>query len=107
MQQNNFFSNIPEIIPNEIIETILSAENIRIERIISNGHKSPENFWYNQKENEWVIVLEGKAQIKFEDDSIVTLDKGDFIYIPAFRKHRVEWTEPDKLTIWLAVFFNS
>ncbi len=106
MTTKNFFSNIPDQISQEIIETIFNTDAIRIERIISKGQASPENFWYNQSENEWVIVLEGKAMIKFEDQSIVTLHKGDYLFIPAFKKHRVEWTDPNQLTIWLAIFFK-
>ncbi|GMU96392.1 cupin domain-containing protein [Ignavibacterium album] len=106
MNDKNIFSNIPDIFPNEIIETIFDSKNVRIERIISKGHSSPENFWYNQEENEWVIVLEGKAIIKYEDEYKDTLRKGDYLFIPAHKKHRVDWTSPDELTIWLAVFFK-
>lgn len=106
MNLKNFFSSIPDKLPDEIIEIVFKSDSIRIERIISQGQSSPENFWYNQSENEWVIVLEGKAMIKFEDESIVTLHKGDYLYIPAFKKHRVEWTDPNQLTIWLAVIFK-
>lgn len=106
MSIKNFFSNIPDKLPDEIIETVFKSDSIRIERIISQGQCSPENFWYNQPENEWVIVLEGKAMIKFEDQSIATLHRGDYLHIPAFKKHRVEWTDPNQLTIWLAVFFK-
>lgn len=106
MNTKNLFSDIPDRIPHEIIETIFKSDTIRIERIISKGQASPENFWYNQTENEWVIVLEGKAMIKYEDESIVTLHKGDYLFIPAFKKHRVEWTDPNQTTIWLAIFFQ-
>ena len=106
MKQQNFFSNITENLSDEIIETILTHNNIRIERIISKGQSSPEDFWYDQTENEWILVLEGKAIIKFEDESIITLHKGDYLLIPANKKHRVEWTDPEQHTIWLAIFFN-
>ncbi|AFH49579.1 Cupin 2 domain-containing protein [Ignavibacterium album JCM 16511] len=65
MNLKNFFSNIPDNLQDELIETVLKSDSIRIERIISKGQFSPENFWYNQSENEWVIVLEGKALIKY------------------------------------------
>ncbi|MGQ9642571.1 MAG: cupin domain-containing protein [Ignavibacterium sp.] len=106
MKQQNFFSNIPENLSEEIIETILTHNNIRIERIISKGQSSPEDFWYDQTENEWILVLAGKAMIKFEEESIITLHKGDYLLIPANQKHRVEWTDPEQHTIWLAIFFN-
>ena len=106
MKQQNFFSNIPKNLTDEIIETILTNKNIRIERIISKGQSSPEDFWYDQTENEWILVLEGKAIIKFEDESIITLHKGDYLLIPANKKHRVEWTDPKQHTIWLSIFFS-
>lgn len=106
MKKKNFFSKIPENLSEEIIETILAQKNIRIERIISKGQSSPKDFWYNQIENEWILVLEGKAMIKFEDESIITLNKGDYLLIPANQKHRVEWTDPKQHTIWLAFFFS-
>lgn len=106
MKQQNFFSNIPENLSEEIIETILTHNNIRIERIISKGQSSPEDFWYDQTENEWILVLAGKAMIKFEDESIITLHKSDYLLIPANQKHRVEWTDPEQHTIWLAIFFS-
>jgi cupin 2 domain-containing protein len=79
---------------------------VRIERIISKGHTSQENFWYDQDENEWVIVLKGAAKIVFNDDQeAVVLNSGDYINIPKHTQHRVDWTEPDVDTIWLAVFY--
>lgn len=106
MNAKNFFADIPDKFSEELIDTIFKYESVRIERIISKGHSSPENFWYNQDENEWVIVLEGKAIIKYEDESTDTLCKGDYLFIPAHKKHRVEWTSTDELTIWLAVFLK-
>ncbi len=102
----NLFSNIPPSLPQELIETILSKPNVRIERIVSHSHSSPEGFWYDQDEHEWVIVLKGEARLQFED-SIVEMKPGDFVNIPAHRKHRVEWTTPDEPTIWLAVFYRD
>ena len=34
----------------------------KIERIVSRGHASPEDFWYDQEENEWVMVVKGTAR---------------------------------------------
>ncbi|MCD4819332.1 MAG: cupin domain-containing protein [Candidatus Cloacimonetes bacterium] len=100
----NLFSNIPEKLPREIIETIFDYDKIRIERIVSDGHISPKDFWYYQDENEWVIVLQGNAEIVFKD-RIVKLTKGDYLNIPAHEKHRVEKTSNVEKTIWLAVFY--
>jgi len=102
----NIFSHIPENIPEEIFETIISSEKIRIERIISQGQCSEEGFWYDQPKNEWVILLKGAATIRFENrEEPIHLKPGDHIHIPAHCRHRVEWTDPDCTTIWIAVFF--
>lgn len=105
METNNLF-NIPEIFSHEVIEKILENKNIRIERIISKGHSSPKDFWYDQEENEWVIVLKGNAKLLFEGElEAVQLNEGDYLNINAHVKHRVEYTDPDVETIWLAVFY--
>ncbi len=103
---NNFFDNLPTSIPNELIQVIAGNHHVRIERIVSHGHASPDGFWYDQDENEWVIVLKGAARLRFDDRS-VELKTGDFVNIPAHKRHRVEWTTSDEPTIWLAVFFND
>ena len=102
----NLFSSIPTNLPDELAETLLDVDSIRIERIVSHGHSSPEGFWYDQDENEWVLVLTGAARIRFEDDpQPLDMKPGDFVNIPAHRRHRVEWTTPDEPTVWLAVYF--
>ena len=103
---NNLFENLPRQLPNELVEVLAKNQSIRIERIVSTGHQSPENFWYEQSEREWVAVLQGRARILFADDgSSVCLEPGDYVDIPAGRKHRVTWTTPEEPTVWLAVFF--
>ena len=101
---DNVFTNIPSNLPSELFTLLLDTSAVRIERIVSHGHSSPEGFWYDQVEHEWVMVLRGSARLAFEDES-VALNPGDFVNIPAHRKHRVEWTTPDEPTIWLAVFY--
>ncbi len=102
----NLFTDLPANLPDELLTTLLEATNVRIERIVSHGHVSPEGFWYDQNDNEWVIVLKGAARLRFED-SILEMKPGDFVNIPAHKKHRVEWTTPDEPTIWLAVFYRD
>ena len=103
----NVFKNIPDDLTNEFFETIAETKNIRIERIVSRGHASPDDFWYDQAENEYVLLLQGSAVLRFKDkkDSMV-MHPGDHIIIPKHVKHRVEWTDPDRDTVWLAVFYN-
>ena len=80
---------------------------MRIERIVSHGHSSPDGFWYDQEQGEWAVVLKGKARLQFEGETEVTeLNPGDFINIPPNQRHRVEWTTLDEPTIWLAVHYG-
>ena len=102
----NLFSNIPSSLPQELIEKILSKPNVRIERIVSNGHSSPGGFWYNQPQHEFVVLLQGAARLRF-DDGEIEMKPGSFIDIPAHQRHRVEWTTPDEQTIWLAVHYGD
>lgn len=102
----NLFTDLPANLPDELLTTLLNAAKIRIERIVSHGHSSPDGFWYDQDVHEWVIVVKGAARLQFED-RIVALKPGDFLNIPAHKKHRVEWTTPDEPTIWLAVFYKD
>ncbi|WP_420208306.1 cupin domain-containing protein [Candidatus Electronema sp. JC] len=103
----NIFKSLPPETTKEVFDVLLQNKHIRIERIVSAGHTSPASGWYDQEENEWVIVLEGAGTILFEDGRKVTLNKGDFLHIPAHEKHKVAWTDPDRLTIWLAVHYSG
>ena len=93
-------------LPEELIETICSSGSVKIERIVSRGHASPEGFWYDQERSEFVLVVRGSAGLKIEnEEDIVVLKAGDYLNIGAHVKHRVEWTEPECETIWLAVHY--
>jgi cupin 2 domain-containing protein len=102
----NLFNDLPSNLPDELLTILLEANNLRIERIVSHGHASPEGFWYHQDQHEWVIVLQGAARLSLEGKSR-ELKPGDHINIPAKQKHRVEWTAPDEPTVWLAVFYGE
>lgn len=104
---SNIFIPLPSELEQESFDVLLKNKNIRIERIVSKGHTSPTSGWHDQKENEWVLVLKGSGTILFEDGRQVTLNKGDYLHIPAHEKHKVAWTDPDRLTIWLAVHYSG
>lgn len=92
----------------EQVEEILGRRALRVERIVSRGHASPPGYWYDHDEHEWVAVLSGRARLRFEDeDAQLEMAAGDHVDIPAHRRHRVEWTDPDTPTIWLAVFYQD
>ena len=100
----HLLSDVPGEVRDELIETLVQGEHVRIERIVSHGHRSPEGFWYDQPEDEWVVVLQGAARLRFED-AVEELAAGDAVHIEAHRRHRVEWTDPESVTIWLAVHY--
>lgn len=103
---SNIFKNIPEQMKQERFDILVQHEHISIERIVSQGHTSPESGWYEQSRNEWVIVLQGAATIVFENGDQTRLQAGDHLNIPALCKHKVSWTEPDNKTVWLAVHYD-
>lgn len=103
----NLFENIPENAPEELFDELFSAEGVRMERIVSFGQASPEGFWYDQPEHEWVLLLEGIAQLRFEDGTIHELAPGDCLNIPAGRRHRVEKTARNGRTVWLTVLYKN
>lgn len=103
----NLFSDIPDELPEEFIQTLLSTPGLRIERIVSLGHTSPEGFWYAQPTHEWVLLLKGAARLGFEGEEPIELQPGSFVNIPAHRRHRVDWTDPGEPTVWLAVHYGD
>ncbi len=103
----NLFHDLPQHLPQELVQILVGAANVRIERIVSHGHASAEGFWYDQEQHEWVMVLAGAARLCFEGEQPFKMKPGDFVNIPAHKRHRVEWTTPDEVTIWLAVHYGG
>jgi cupin 2 domain-containing protein len=104
----NLFQSIPDVLPEELGAVLAETDGVKIERIVSAGHASPEGFWYDQEENEWVMLLSGSAVLSIDNESginQVALRPGDYRLIPAHQRHRVESTSQTEKTIWLAVFF--
>ena len=105
--KKNIYSDIPNDLPEELVEVISESKGVRIERIVSRGHRSPEGFWYDQEENEFVLLVSGEAKLLFEEENeLVRLEEGDYLVIPTHKRHRVTWTAPDRETVWLAVHFK-
>jgi cupin 2 domain-containing protein len=104
----NLLEDLPADAGRESTETLVSSPAMRIERIVSRGQTSPEGFWYDQDEDEWVVVLRGRAKLRFEgENEVVEMGPGAYVLIAAHRRHRVEWTDPGEVTVWLAVFFRA
>jgi cupin 2 domain-containing protein len=106
MEVRSLITEIPPSLPQELTETLVGTKHTRIERIVSHGHASPDGYWYDQDENEFVLLFSGAARLQFEDE-VIEMKPGEWINIPAHRKHRVGWTTPDEPTIWLAVFYTD
>ena len=103
---STLLSDLPAALPEELFQTLLSAPGLRVERIVSRGHASPEGFWYDQPEHEWVLLVSGAARLRFEGEEPLDLTPGSYVNIPARRRHRVEWTDPREHTVWLAIHYR-
>jgi cupin 2 domain-containing protein len=108
IDMKNLFDEIPSHFPDELTDVLFQNKSVRIERIVSTGHTSPTDFWFDQNEVEWVIVLKGEAKLLFQGDGkSMHMKPGDHVLIPPHRTHRVEWTSLAEPTIWLAVFCDG
>lgn len=107
--KRSLFDDIPAELPEELCTVLSEGEGVKIERIVSDGHASPEDFWYDQEQDEWVMLIAGSAVLSLEKNSgieKIELNAGEHLFIPAHQRHRVESTSATEKTIWLAVFFD-
>lgn len=105
-QVMNLFQ-LPACLPQEEwLDLLVKRGDIRIERIISTGQSSPPGFWYDQAEDEWVAVLQGNAALEWADGTEHELATGDYLLIPAGKKHRVARTSAEPPCVWLAIFMS-
>jgi cupin 2 domain-containing protein len=103
----NLFLPLPDASAAERVDRLLTRPGLRIERIVSQGQASPPEFWYDQAEAEWVLVLSGAARLRFADETEARLlVAGDWLDIAPHRRHRVDWTDPAVPTAWLAIFYR-
>ncbi|MEM1114349.1 MAG: cupin domain-containing protein [Pseudomonadota bacterium] len=105
-ETGNLFDAIPDALSEELFEELAKGQGVRIERIVSKGHTSPDEGWYDQDQHEWVVVIQGEAKLAFSQGGELHLQAGSFINIPAHTKHRVAWTSAEIETIWLAVHYG-
>jgi len=104
----NLLHNLPDRLTAERMDTLLSRPGVRIERIVSTGQASPAGFWYDQDEEEFVLLLSGAAAMRLEGEAAVReMRAGDWLTIGAHVRHRVEWTSADSPTVWLTVFIGG
>jgi cupin 2 domain-containing protein len=108
LPRGNLFAPLPHPSAGEVFDPLLTGGPFRLERIVSTGQATPPGEWYDQDRNEWVVLLSGSATLRFEQpDETFDLAPGDWVLIPARRRHRVERTAPDRETVWLALHFEN
>ena len=106
-ERGNLFDRIPDSLPEELVEVLVATPTTRVERIVSQGHVTPADAWYDQDDDELVVVVQGAAELEIAGrDERVRLARGDWLLLPAHLRHRVTWTDPDGDTVWLAVFLS-
>lgn len=103
MKAENIFSAVTQAGEEEQFNLLMKLPNCRIDRIVSSGHSSPKGFWYDQENDEFVLLLQGEATLEFED-RMVTLKAGDYLHIPKNCKHRLEKSSIEPVCVWLCVF---
>jgi cupin 2 domain-containing protein len=103
----NLFAGLAAKADEELLGDLLRRPGVRIERIVSTGQASPPDFWYDQDWDEWVVVLAGSAGLVLEGETETRLGPGDYVFLPAHRRHRVAWTDADAPTVWLAVHIGE
>jgi cupin 2 domain-containing protein len=100
----NILANLPDALSDEVFETLAESAHVRIERIVSHGQATPAGEWYDQEWDEWVLLLAGSAGLLLEgEEEPRPLAPGDWVMIPAHRRHQVAWTAPAEHTVWLTV----
>jgi cupin 2 domain-containing protein len=105
---SNLFSGIPATLREERFDLLAKSDTVRIERIVSDGHVTPPGDWYDQECDEWVLLVSGSATLRFEAAGAqLVMLPGDHALIPAGCRHRVEWTDPEQKTVWVAVHFGA
>jgi len=108
MTADNLFALLPDIAAGEVFEELLRGGAFRLERIVSTGQSTPPDEWLDQPLAEWVVLLSGRARLRFDDEaSARELAPGDYILIAPRRRHRVEWTDPEQPTVWLAIHYGA
>lgn len=101
----NLFRGLPGEAQDELFDTLMTANGVTVERIVSTGQATPEGEWYDQDQHELVVLISGQASVRFEDEDVARwLAVGDWLWIPARARHRVESTKAEPVTVWLAVF---
>lgn len=104
----NLYRDLPGDASAEAVDVLLQTRGLRLERIVSRGHVTPQGEWYDQDRPEWVLVLRGSAELRVEGrEELIRMEEGDSLLLPAHVRHCVEWTDPERDTVWLALHHES
>ncbi len=105
----NLFADLPQAqLADELFSTLLSYNGVRIEKIVSTGQATQPDQWYDQESAEWVLLVRGSACVRFADEGQDrSLAPGDFLYIASHRQHRVQATDANEPTVWLAIHLDA
>ena len=108
MKTHNLFVPPRGVWTEEVTEELVRGEGFVMERIFTAGQVTPEGEWYDSPRGEWVVLLSGAARLQLEEDSRpIEMRPGDYLSIPAHCRHRVQWTDPDLPTVWLALHYDA
>jgi cupin 2 domain-containing protein len=108
MTPTNLLANLPASLPEERFDVLVDHGAFRLERIVSTAHATPPGEWLSQSRAEWVVLLSGSAELRFDDEpQEISLQPGDCLLIAANRRHRVERTDASQPTIWLALHYDA
>ena len=107
MRRGNLRSGIPAELSQELCTPLTLAPGVRIERIVSRGHVTAADDWYDQDQHEFVLVVDGAARLELAELGVIAMGPGDWLVIPARQRHRVVWTDGERDTVWLTVFYDA
>jgi cupin 2 domain-containing protein len=100
----NLYGDLATTPGDERLDTLLRQRGAHLIRIVSSGQATPPDQWYDQDEDEWVVVLRGAARVRIEGEAAPReLGPGAWLLLPAHCRHRVDWTDPATPTVWLAL----
>lgn len=108
MNAGNLYHGLPQQAAQEQFDPLLERPGLRLERIVSSGQATPAGQWYDQAEDEWVVLLQGEAGLRIEGEAECRrLRPGDWLLLPAHCRHRVEWTAAEGASVWLALHLEA
>jgi cupin 2 domain-containing protein len=99
----NLYDLPGELPDEELFERLAEGAGVLVERIVSTGQSTPPGEWLESERDEWVVLLQGDAELRYADGSRTTLSPGEHVLIAAGQRHRVERTSAEPPCIWLAV----